>query len=77
MVEAYVLIETEIGKQARVAAELRLVPGVGSADVLAGPYDVMAQVEAADIDALGNLVVTTIQTVEGVKRTLTCPVIYL
>jgi hypothetical protein len=37
----------------------------------------MAQVEAADIDALGNLVVTTIQTVEGVKRTLTCPVIYL
>lgn len=77
MVEAYVLIQTEIAKQTRVAAELVRIPGVGSADVLTGPYDVIVRVEAADVDALGKLVVTRIQLVEGVTRTLTCPVVHL
>ncbi|MGH8915953.1 MAG: Lrp/AsnC family transcriptional regulator [Acidimicrobiia bacterium] len=77
MVEAYVLIQTEIGKPPQVAAELRRISGVGAADVLAGPYDVIVRVEAADVDALGKLVVTKIQSVEGVTRTLTCPVVHL
>ena len=77
VVEAYVLIQTEIGKPPRVAAELGLIPGVGTADVLTGPYDVIVRVEAADVDALGKLVVTRIQGVEGVTRTLTCPVVHL
>jgi DNA-binding Lrp family transcriptional regulator len=77
VVEAYVLIQTEIAKQTRVAAELGRIPGVGTADVLAGPYDVIVRVEAVDVDALGKLVVAEIQTVEGVIRTLTCPVVHL
>ena len=77
MVEAYVLIQTEIAKQTQVAAELGRIPGVGTADVLTGPYDVIVRVEAADVDALGKLVVTKIQAVEGVTRTLTCPVVHL
>lgn len=77
MVEAYVLIQTEIAKQPRVAAELGRIPGVGTADVVAGPYDVIVRVEAVDVDALGNLVVAEIQTVDGVIRTLTCPVVHL
>jgi hypothetical protein len=35
------------------------------------------RVEAVDVDALGKLVVTKIQAVEGVTRTLTCPVVHL
>ena len=77
VVEAYVLIQTEIGKPPQVAAELGFIPGVGTADILAGPYDVIVRVEAADVDALGKLVVTKIQAVEGVIRTLTCPVVHL
>jgi DNA-binding Lrp family transcriptional regulator len=77
VVEAYVLIQTEIAKQTRVAAELGRIPGIGTADVLAGPYDVIVRVEAVDVDALGKLVVAEIQTVEGVIRTLTCPVVHL
>jgi hypothetical protein len=73
VVEAYVLIQTEIGKPPQVAAELGFIPGVATADILAGPYDVIVRVEAADVDALGKLVVTKIQDVEGVTRTLTCP----
>lgn len=77
MVEAYVLIQTEIGKPPQVAAEIGRIHGLGTVDVLTGPYDVIVRVEAADIDALGKLVVTKIQSVEGVTRTLTCPVVRL
>ena len=77
MVEAYVLIQTEIAKSPQVAAELGRISGVGAADVLAGPYDLIVRVEGTDVDALGKLVVTRIQSVEGVTRTLTCPVVHL
>jgi DNA-binding Lrp family transcriptional regulator len=77
VVEAYVLIQTEIAKSPQVAAELGRIPGVGTADVLTGPYDVIVRVEAADVDALGKLVVSKIQAVKGVTRTLTCPVLHL
>jgi DNA-binding Lrp family transcriptional regulator len=50
---------------------------VRSADIVTGPYDVVVRVEAASIDALGRLVVSKIQAVEGITRTLTCPVVRL
>ncbi len=77
MVEAYVLIQTEIGKHPQVADEVREIPGVASAVVVTGPYDVVARVGAEDVDSLGKLTVTKIQAVEGVTRTLTCPVVHL
>jgi len=77
LIGAYVLIQTDIGKPRQVVAELRRIHGVAAADVLAGPYDAIAYVEAGDVDALGRLVVAKIQTVSGVTRTLTCPVVHL
>ena len=52
MIEAYVLVQTEIGKPPQVAAELGRIHGVGTTDVLTGPYDVIVRVEAADVDML-------------------------
>jgi uncharacterized protein with GYD domain len=49
--------------------------GVISSEAVTGPYDVVVFVEAEDVDALGQLVITSIQPVEGIVRTLTCPVI--
>ena len=77
MVFAYVLIETEIGKQGSVAMALDGLPGIDAVDVLAGPYDVIVRAEAPDVDHLGRLVVSKIQAVEGITRTLTCPVVVL
>lgn len=77
MIGAYVLIQTDIGKPRQVVAELRGIHGVAAADVLAGPYDAIARVEAEDVDALGKLVVAKIQAVAGITRTLTCPVVHL
>ena len=75
-VKAYVLIQTEVSA-AEVASEIRSVEGIESADDVSGPYDVIARVNAADLDELGRLVVSEIQRVEGVTRTLTCPIVEL
>jgi DNA-binding Lrp family transcriptional regulator len=77
MVQAYILIQTEVGKAAEVAAEVSRLPGVASAEDVTGPYDVIVRAEAADMDQLGRLVVAGVQRVEGVTRTLTCPVVHL
>ena len=77
MVRAYVLIQTEVGQTERVAREVEEIEGIGSAVAVTGPYDVVAIVEAASIDALGRMVVSRIQAVQGITRTLTCPVIHI
>ena len=75
MLSAYVLIETEVGKVAHVAQALGDLDGVQLAEDLAGPYDVIARIQAPSLDQLGRLVVSRIQLVDGVTRTLTCTVI--
>ena len=77
MVHAYILIQTEVGKAAAVAAEVRATAGVTEAEDVPGPYDVIVRAEAETVDDLGKLVVARIQSVEGITRTLTCPVVHL
>ena len=74
-VRAYILIQTEVGKAASVATEVRSVEGVIGADDVTGPYDVIVRAEAADLDELGRTVVSRVQMIDGITRTLTCPVI--
>ncbi len=77
VVQAYILIQTEVGKAAEVAAAVSRLPGVASAEDVTGPYDVIVRAEAADVDQLGQLVVAGVQRVAGITRTLTCPVVHL
>ena len=77
MVQAYILIQTEVASSARVAEAVREIPGVTQADDVTGPYDVIVQAEADDVDALGKMVVAKVQSVPGITRTLTCPVVRL
>ncbi|MDQ3762896.1 MAG: Lrp/AsnC ligand binding domain-containing protein [Actinomycetota bacterium] len=77
MVQAYILIQTEVGKAAAVAAAVASLPGVASAEDVTGPYDVIVRAQAADVDQLGQLVVARVQNVEGITRTLTCPIVHL
>ena len=77
MVQAYILIQTEVGKAAQVAKEVRVIDGVAEAEDVTGPYDVIVRAEAQSVDELGKLVVARIQGVEGITRTLTCPVVHL
>jgi len=76
-ITAYVLIQTEVGKAARVADAVRGIGGVIAADDVTGPYDVIVRTEAPSLDDLGKLVVSQIQAVDGITRTFTCPVVNL
>lgn len=77
MVHAYILIQTEVGKAAAVATAIAAIEGVEHAEDVTGPYDVIVRARATDVDALGKLVVARVQAVEGITRTLTCPVVHL
>ena len=77
MIAAYILIQTEVGKAAFVAAALRDLPGVSETASVAGPYDVIARAEARDIDELGKLVASRVQALDGVTRTISCAVVHL
>ena len=76
MLSAYVLIETEVGRVAHVAQAITKLDGVQLAEDLAGPYDVIANVQAPSLDELGRLVAAQIQVLDGVSRTVTCIVLH-
>jgi DNA-binding Lrp family transcriptional regulator len=77
VVQAYILIQTDVGKAAEVASEIAEVQGVTLAEDVTGPYDVIVRAEARNVDELGKLVVARVQTLEGITRTLTCPVVHI
>ena len=77
VVQAYILIQTEVGKAADVASEIARISGVTLAEDVTGPYDVIVRAEAKSVDDLGKLVVAKVQAVDGITRTLTCPVVHL
>ncbi|MGP0107958.1 MAG: Lrp/AsnC family transcriptional regulator [Acidimicrobiales bacterium] len=76
-VSAYVLIQTEVGKAASVTRTVASLDGVVEAEGVTGPYDVIVRAEAGTVDELGRMVVGRIQLIEGITRTVTCPVVHL
>jgi DNA-binding Lrp family transcriptional regulator len=77
VVTAYILIQTEVGKAAQVAKDIVAIKGVQQAEDVTGPHDVIVRAEARNLDELGKLVVARVQAIEGITRTLTCPVVRL
>ena len=77
VVQAYILIQTEVGRSGDVAKEIAQLTGVTMAEDVTGPYDVIARVEAANVDELGHLVIARIQDVKGITRTLTCTIVHV
>jgi DNA-binding Lrp family transcriptional regulator len=77
VVQAYILIQTEVGKASAVAEVISEISGVIQAEDVTGPYDVIVRAEADTVDALGRMVVAKVQRVEGITRTLTCPIVHL
>lgn len=76
-VRAFILIETEVGMADSVSKCVRDIAGVVTADDVTGPYDVIVQAEAQSVHELGKMVVGKVQLIEGITKTLTCPVISL
>jgi DNA-binding Lrp family transcriptional regulator len=77
VVQAYILIQTEVGKARDVAAAISKIDGVVRVDPVTGPYDVIVLSEARNVDDLGKMIVSQVQLVSGITRTLTCSVVHL
>ena len=73
-VQAYILIQTEVGKASSVAKAVSAIAGVTIAEGVTGPYDVIMRAESASMEDLGSTVLAKVQAVAGITRTLTCPV---
>lgn len=73
-VQAYILIQTEVGKSSSVATAINAIPGVSLAEGVTGPYDVVMRAEAPSMEEFGRTILTKVQAVPGITRTLTCPV---
>jgi DNA-binding Lrp family transcriptional regulator len=74
VVEAFMLIQTEVGRAEVVAKQVATLPGVLSSEYVTGPYDVVVRVGAETMGSLQTDVVASVQAVEGITRTLTCPI---
>ncbi len=72
LARAYVLIEAEAGQVGSVIAALRGLQGVRTADIITGPYDLIAVIEVPDQRAIGRLVMDELHGIAGIKRTITC-----
>ena len=72
---AFILIETAVGKTRDVVTSLRQVKGMKTVEAVTGPYDVVAVIEAADLNAVGETVTQNVHTVPGIVRTITCLVV--
>jgi DNA-binding Lrp family transcriptional regulator len=77
VVQAYILIQTEVGKASAVSQVIGEITGVLTAEDVTGPYDVIVRAEAGTVDDLTRLVLGQIHQVDGITRTLTCPVVRL
>jgi DNA-binding Lrp family transcriptional regulator len=77
VVQAYILIQTEVGKASAVAEVISKIDGIIQAEDVTGPYDVIVRAQADTVDALGRMVVAKVQQVDGITRTLTCPVVHI
>ena len=70
-ISAYVFIECTAGAAREVSNEVGQIPGVQRSNATTGPYDVIALVEASDVNVLGDFIVSKIQNISGVLRTQT------
>ena len=72
MVRAYILIETVAGHSRDLVGLLERQTGIQDVARVTGPYDVVALLEARDVDELSNILGREIHSAAGVVRTTTC-----
>ena len=74
MLSIVILIQATVGLVWQASESIKLIDGISQADVVTGPYDIIAYTELESTEDLRELT-RTIHGVEGIKRTETCVVI--
>ncbi|MBN1872200.1 MAG: Lrp/AsnC ligand binding domain-containing protein [Candidatus Omnitrophica bacterium] len=71
-IRAFVLMNLVTSDLSTTMTQLREMKEIKNADAVIGPYDCIAEVEAENMEVLGNIVVNKILKIDGVAKTLTC-----
>ena len=67
--KAFLLIETQVGKTKDVVDGLVRIKGVAAVDMVTGPYDIIATIEAGNLASVGELVTRSVHVIGGIGRT--------
>ncbi len=70
-VTAYLFVECAPGRLKEVLGKLKRVAGVRDAHIVTGNYDIIALVEAQDLRAISDAILSKIQAIPGVYKTTT------
>lgn len=71
MNKAFVLLNTNLGSEGHIQAELKKVDGITGVHQVYGVYDIVIEIEAASPQDLKNIVFSKIRTLRDVRSTLT------
>jgi len=68
-VKAYVLVVTDPGKTRRVKEAMRDVPGIVEMHEVMGPYDIVVEIEVANLQDIPPILGEKIRSIEGIEST--------
>jgi DNA-binding Lrp family transcriptional regulator len=71
MARVYLLVNVLPGKDISVRDTLRGIKGVVNADVVTGPYDIIASLEGKDTADIFEKIIRRIRKIKGISRTET------
>jgi len=71
-ISAYVFVNIKAGNAINAVSNIRKIKGVKQAHAITGLHDIIAYVEAPDVNSVGKMVVSKIQKIQSVDRTVTC-----
>ena len=71
MRKAFVLVNTDLGSEVELLAELNKVDGIVGVHQVYGVYDVVVEIEAESDSKLKEIIFSRIRTLKHVRSTLT------
>lgn len=71
MVHAYVMIKTATGSSEGILDDVRDLPEIAEAHIVAGDFDIVAEVEVDDVYSVLHAASSELQALDGVVETRT------
>lgn len=72
MTGAYLLINTQSGKDRQALGEIKKIEGVSQAHICTGLHDIICYIEEADLSTMGEILISKVRSIDGVVKTVTC-----
>lgn len=75
MATAYVLLNSELGHEAEILKELKMIEEISETYLVYGVYDIIARIEAETMADLKNIISWKVRRIQRVRSTITMIVV--